>query len=799
MERLTQDLRYALRLLLRSRAFTATAVATIALAVGANTALFSVVDGVLLRPLPFRAPGRLVRVWEANPSMNLPFFSVSRPNLTDWRAQARSFEDVAAYRRARRNVTGDPPELLETAAVSAGFFDVLGVSPRIGRTFAAGEDGPGARPLAVIGDGLWRRRFASDPGVVGRTLTLDGQPHEVVGVLPATFELLEIEVWTPLVPTPDLENRRQHVLGVLARLRDGATVEGARAELGGVASRLEAQYPDSNRGWTVRIESVRDWLVDPTVRQGLLVLAGAVGFVLLIACANLASLQIARGSARQRELAVRAALGAGRGRLTRQLLTESVLVALLGGAAGLALAYWGVEALKRLGPAGVPRLDDVTVDARVLAFNLAVSVFAGVLFGLAPALQSARTASEALREGTRTAGASPARRRLRGALVVAEVALSLVLLVGAGLLVRTLLALHRAPLGFDPAGVITAQLNLPRTRYESRDQQLALYDEVLRRVRAVPGVDGAALTNIAPFAGGNSGIDVRAEEALDRAETGLAADWRAVSPGFFQVMKVPLRSGRTFAESDRGDSPCVVLASQRLAETLWPGRDAVGRRLRGGGADQGLCTVIGVVGNVRHVELDDEARPALYLAAGQFPRESATLVVRSAARPEAVLAAVRGAVAAVDPELPLSRVRTLEDLVQGASAQPRFHTLLLGLMAGLALVLAVVGLYGLLAMWVGERTREFGIRLAIGARPAHLLSLVLGQGLGLALVGLGLGIPAAWAASRLLGGLVYGVSVTDAATYAGVSLLLAATAALACYVPARRAARVDPSVALRYE
>jgi putative ABC transport system permease protein len=805
MDRLTQDLRYAVRRLLLSRAFTATAVGTLALVIGANTAIFSVVSGVLMRPLPYREPDRLVRIWEANPGMNVPSFSTSRPNFEDWRRQARSFEELAAFRRGRANLVGaGEPETVETVAVSDGFFHLLGVSPAAGRSFAPGDDRPEAPRVALVTDAFTRGRFGVASAALGRSLILDGQAHEVVGVLPSGFRFGRfgpVDVWMPLTPQPEETNRRHHLLGVIGRLAAGSTRQTATAELATIAGRLAEQYPDSNRGWTVRVVSFEEWVVDDSVRQGLWVLLGAVGFVLLIACANLAALQLARATARHREMAVRAALGAGRGRLLAQLLTESLLLSLAGGAVGLALAVWGVDVLRAFIPPAIPRVDEIGLDRSVLAFNLVVSVLTGLLFGILPALAASRLTGESLREDSRTVTAGTGRRGFRRLLVGVEVALSIVLLVGAGLLARSFLHLQRVPLGFDPADVLSAQLSPARSRYPDAARRRALYEDVLGRAQALPGVTSAALTNIAPFGGGNSGIDVTAADPPTALAPGqaLAVDWRAVSPDYFQTMRIPLLAGRTFAGTDTPEGPCVVVVSQRLAQSLWPDQDAVGRRLKTGGATGGFCAVLGVAGNVRNLELGEEPRAALYLALSQFPQGTMSLLVRSPLDRGALLAALRRELAAVDPELPLASIRSLDELVAGPAAEPRFNALLLGALACGALLLAAIGLYGLLSYWVSERTRELGVRMAVGARGGDVVALVMGQGLRVALTGVVAGALGAWAASRLLTGLLFGVSRGDPATYVVVSAVVAGTAALACYLPARRAARLDPLAALRYE
>jgi predicted permease len=806
MDRLLQEARHAARRLRRARAFTATAVGTLAVVIGANTAIFSVVSAVLLRPLPYRDPDRLLRIWEANPSMDLPFFSASRLNFDDWRAQARSFAAMEAFRRGRANVSGDgEPETVETLAVTSGFFGLLGVAPATGRPFADGEDRPEATRVVVVGDAFARRRFGDAPRALGQSLRLDGQVHQVVGVLAPGFQFGRfgiVDVFLPLTPQAEDPNRRHHVLGVIGRLAAGTTRAAATAELETIAGRLAGQFPDSNRGWTVRVATFEEWIVDEEVRRALLVLLGAVGFVLLIACANLASLQLARSVARHREMAVRTALGAGRGRLLLALLSESLMVSAAGGLFGLALAVWGVDALRAALPPAVTRANAIGLDRNVLLFNLGASVFTGLLFGIVPALVASRQTGESLRDDPRTVTGG-AGRVFRRALVGVEVALSIVLLVGAGLLVRTLLHLQHVPLGFQPAGVLSAQLNPSPSRYPDADRRRALYDEVLGRARALPGVTAAALTNIVPFGGGNSGIDVTAADAPSALAEGdaLAVDWRAVSAGYFEAMRVPLLAGRTFAPADtaRADGPCVVLASERLARSLWPDRDAVGRRLKTGGAGSGWCTVLGVVGNVKNLELGVEPRPALYLAAAQFPQATMSLLVRSDLPRAALLASLRRELAAADPELPLSEVRSLAEVLEGPAAQPRFNAALLGGLAGCALLLAAVGLYGLLSYWVAERTRELGVRMAVGAQAADVLALVMGQGMRVALGGVAAGAVLAWGASRLLRGLLFGVGGGDPATYALVGAVVAAIAALACYVPARRASRLDPLVALRRE
>jgi predicted permease len=805
MDELIQEARYAARRLRRAGAFTAAAVGTLALVIGANTAIFSVVSAVLLRPLPYREPDRLLRIWEANPSMDLPFFSASRLNFDDWRAQARSFAALEAFRRGRANVAGGgEPETVETLAVTSGFFNLLGVAPPIGRAFADGEDRPEAARVAVLGDAFAQRRFGEAPRALGQPLRLDGQVHQVVGVLAPGFQFGRfgiVDVFLPLTPQPEDANRRHHVLGVVGRLSAGTPRAAATAELETIAARLAGQYPDSNRGWTVRVATFEEWIVDEEVRRALLVLLGAVGFVLLIACANLASLQLARSVARHREMAVRAALGARRGRLLRSLLSESLMLSVVGGLLGLALAVWAVDALRAALPAAVLRANAIGLDRNVLLFNLGASVFTGLVFGIVPALAGSRQTGESLRADSRTVAGGTG-RVFRRALVGVEVALSIVLLVGAGLLVQTFLHLQRVPLGFQPSGILSAQLNPSPSRYPDAERRRTLYDEVLDRAHALPGVTATALTNIVPFGGGNSGIDVIAAEAPTALAEGdaLAVDWRAVSAGYFETMRVPLLAGRTFAPADtaRADGPCVVLASERLARALWPDRDAVGRQLKTGGAG-GSCTVLGVVGNVRNLELGVEPRPALYLSARQFPQATMSLLVRSDLPRGAVLASLRRELAAADPELPLSAVRSLEEVLEGPAAQPRFNAALLGGLAGCALLLAAVGLYGLLSYWVAERTRELGVRMAVGAQGADVLALVMGQGMQVALAGVAAGAVLAWATSRLLSGLLFGVGGGDPATYALVGGMVAAIAAVACYLPARRASRLDPLAALRWE
>jgi putative ABC transport system permease protein len=799
MNTLLQDLRYGARMLMKKPGFTLIAVITLALGIGANTAIFSVVNAALLRPLPFAEPDRLSLLREANIKRNLPSFSVSVPNYVSWQEQSQTFEQLAAWKLQGVNLTGrNEPVRLEGAAVSGSLFSLLGVKPALGRDFLPEEDQPLGRRAVIISYGLWERRFGRDPNLIGQGLALDGVIHTVIGIAPSGFDFPPgAEIWASLAADLANEDRGNKWLTVIGRLKPGVTLQQAQTELTTIAQRLEQQFPATNRDWSVRLETLYDSIITKETRRALLILLGAVGFLLLIACANVASLSLARATGRASEMAIRAALGASRWRISRQLLTESMLLALVGGGAGVLLGLWSVDLLRAASPENTPRLDEIGIDGWVLGFTLAVSLLTGVLFGLAPALQSARVdLQESLKEGGRTLATGGARSLLRRGLVAGELALALVLLVGAALMIRSLWNLQRAPLGFNPERVLTAQFALPETKY-GPEQAIAFYQQVKERVAGLPGVRAAALSSGVPFTSGNTSNGVIAENSTLAPGELLQPEWRIISPDYFRTLGIPLFQGRDFTERDKPDAPISVILSHTLAERLWPNQNPLGRRLRWGPSL--WVTVVGVVGNVRNVNLAIEPRPMLYLCAYSLPWPVMTLAVRAEADPQSMIAAMRAKVKEVDPEMPLANLRTMEELLAQASAQPRFNTWLLGAFAAIALGLGAVGIYGVIAYSIAQRAHEIGVRMALGAQQSDVLKLVLRQGMTLALIGVGIGLLASFALTRLLSDLLYGVRANDPATFAAIPILLTGVALLACYIPARRATKVDPMVALRCE
>ena len=807
-----QDLRYAMRVLRRSPGFTATAVLTLALGVGANTAIFSVVDAVLLRPLPYAQPEQLVQI---NSERKGTASTASPRDFLDWRSSARSFTAMAASFESTVNHTGAcsassgpcEPERLTQARVSANLFDLLGVRPEVGRAFAAGEDERSAPMVVVLSDALWRRRFAADPAIVGRTILLDGAPTTVIGVAPPDMHYPSaVDLWltTRFDPSDIAESSRgARWVHVVARLAPGVTAERAQAEMATIARGIEQRDPKHNAGWGVRTRLLHDEIVGD-VRKPLLVLLGAVGFVMLIACANVASLTLGRTAAREGELAVRAAMGAERGRITRQILTESMALSLVGGVAGLALALAGTRALVALAPADIPRLDAVRVDGTVLAFALVITALAGALFGIVPALQAASADLHArLRAGSRTGGARTRSSRARRVLVVSEVSLAIVLLAGAGLLIRSFARLRDVDPGFRTDGVSTFTVTLSPVKYPREDQQLAFSRALLERVRQLPGVQVAGITFGLPLS--TTAFRLTFEipgRAPASATDEPRAQFRVASPDYFRTLGIPLLRGRSFDDRDRAGSVPVALISQETARRYWPGESPIGQRVvtgwrRGGQRLQG--EVIGVVGDVRQFGLDDTPTPHVYMASDQWPLDEITMVMRSTTPPTATLAAARAVVRELDPELPMYDVAPLAAMVADSLGQRRFYLMLLATFAGVALLLAAVGIYGVIAYAVQQRSREIGIRVALGATRENVLSMVLRDGLVLVLAGVAIGTLGAVALTGVLRTLLYDVSATDPVTFVVVPLLLLATGLLACAIPARRAVRLDPMLSIRGE
>jgi putative ABC transport system permease protein len=796
-------------MLLKSPGFTAAAIIALALGIGANTAIFSVVNSVLLRPLGYREPERLVTISHLYPKLDL-VASVSAPGYIDYRDQASVFEQTAASTNFSYNVTGGggDPERVQGRRVTANFFPLLGVAPTLGRTFLAEEDAPDKARVAVLSHGLWQRRFGGDPLIINRTITLNNESYMVLGVMPAEFKFGRDELWAPIAFTPEqLSNDRRgsEYLGVMARLKPGVTIEQAQTELDLIARRIvEANpgtYPADSR-WGVQLKSLNEEVVGD-VRPALLVLMGAVGFLLLIACSNVANLMLARAAARSREIAIRTALGASRLRLVRQLLTESLLLAFIGATAGLLLALWGIDLLVALEPANIPRAREISIDARVLLFTFGLSLVTGVLFGILPAVQASRPElSGALKEGARGSSLGAGLRSARSLLVVAEIAVALVLLVGAGLMVRSFSRLLTVSPGFRTDNVLTLQVALPTTKYKEPQQRRAFYQELLGQIKAMPGVEAAGAVSNLPLGGAGTSFTFQIEgRPTPEGVLSPHTDGRVATTDYLQTMSIPLQRGRYFSERDNADGQQVAIIDETLARLYFPGEDPVGKRVSFEGPPENRIwrEIVGVVGAIRHKGLDAEFKGQLYYPHAQSPAGGMYIVLRTSNDPTSLFSAVRGAVRAVDKDQPVYNVRTMTEVLNNSVAQKRFSMFLLSIFAGVALVLTAVGIYGVMAYTVSARTNEMGIRIALGAKSRDILRLIVGQGMILALAGVAAGLVAALCVTRVMSSLLYGVSTTDPLTFAAIALLLTGVALLACYVPARRATKVDPIIALRYE
>jgi predicted permease len=800
MSDLLQDIRYGLRRLWKSPGFTLAVVVVLALGIGATTAIFSVIDAALLRPLPYPEPERLVAVY--HPGQMIPS---SFPQYLDWKRDTEVFADLGAYWKTTYALTGDgEPELLQVGRMSASVPRMLGVVPRVGRLFTPAEDLPGSEGVIMLSEGLWRRRFGGDPSILGRSVTLGEEPYTVIGIIPpgrrstvptALAAAQELDAWMSFRLSEKNAPRDMQFLDMIGRLRPGLALAQAEKQTASFARGLKETVGTDQDIELIPLER----LVIGNARPLLIALAGAVAMVLLIACTNVANLLLARAAVRRREIAIRAALGAARGRLVRQLLAESLLLALLGGAAGVLVAWASVAGLRALGPGSVPRLAETTVDARILGFALVLSLCTGLLFGLLPALRASRAdLGEVIKEGARGTAGGPVRERLRGTLIVAEVALSFALLIGAGLLLRSLERLLAVDKGFDAERVISSYLLLPYTRYPQGHQQAAFFREVRERAQALPGVETAALVSDIPLGGGaNGGVAIEGREYPPGKEP--FAEKRIASPGYFEVLRIPLLAGRVFNERDIAGAPAVVVVNQAFAQSYFPGESPLGKRVDFRWDTRGMQEIVGVVGDVREQALQQPARPAIYIPLAQRPAEWAYLLVRTTGDPQGIVPSLRRVVAALDRNLPLAEVRTLEEVVAAGLADRRLAMALFGVFSVLSLVLAALGLYAVISYMVVQRRQEIGIRMALGARTEQVIRLVLRQGLALIAAGVVVGAVAALWLGRFLAGLVFGVGTTDPITFGGVALLLAVTALLASMIPALRAAHVDPASVLRSE
>ncbi|HXD33037.1 MAG TPA: ABC transporter permease [Pyrinomonadaceae bacterium] len=806
MDSLLKDIRYGIRGLLKRPGISVIAIITLALGIGANSAIFSAVHALLLKPLPFPELDRVVAIWDKMPSHGVQHNEVTMANYLDWRAQGQSFDQLALYRWWSTNLAGvEPPERIQGFLVTANFFDALGMKPILGRNFTAEENEPGKDAVAIVTHSLWQRRFGGDPNIVGKALKLNSITRTVIGVMPERFNFPKgAEIYAPIAITPELaRSRGNHSYYVVGRLKPGVTRQNVQAEIDTISARLEQQYPETNTGWGANVYPI----VKDTVRMydtALWVMMGAVGFVLLIVCANVANLTLARASGRQKEIALRSALGASRWRVVRQLLTESMILALLGGGLGVLVAFWGIEALRVSNPGDAARFApgwfQLGINFNVLGFTLGLSLLSGIVFGLVPAWQvSSPNLNNALKEGGRHA--SGGSHRVRSLLVVFEVALSLVLLVGAGLAVRSFLSLIKTSPGFDPDNVLTMNLVLPGAKYKEEQQSGAFYQDLVRRVKELPGIQSVGAVNYLPLGGANSS-DSYLVEGLPEPQPGQEIDgrYRVCTPDYFQTMKIPILRGRAFTEQDKAGSTPVVIVNEALARKHWPGGDAIGKRIRFYGPPDRIqwMEIVGVVRDVKH-ELNLEVTPEYYLPHAQDSWNSMVLVARTNVEPGSVSGQIRQQVSAMDKDQPVFDVHTMQEVRSMSVTMYTFSSVTLGIFAVIALLLAAIGIYGVMAFAVTQRTQEIGIRMALGARATDVLKLVVKHGMMLAGIGVLVGIGGAWILTRFMEGILFGVKPTDVLTFSAVSACLLFAALLACYIPARRATKVDPLVALRHE
>jgi putative ABC transport system permease protein len=813
MGTIRQDLRYAVRMLLKKPAYTAIAVFTLALGIGANSAIFSVVNAVLLRPLPYKQSDRLVQFWETNPPKGWTQATVAPANFLDWQKQNTSFEDIAAYMGSDTKeaglagfvLTGEgEPERIQGLYGTGNIFSVLGVDAGLGRTFSAEESFQRHGLVVILSYDTWQRRFGGDPGIINSTIKLNDRERTVIGVMPAGFYFpsKEVELWVPM--NYDLaqmaSQRRAHFLRAIGRLKDGVSLEAARAEMKTIAARLEQDYPDTNTEMGVGIGPLKEWIVEDT-RPALVIFLAAVALVLLIACANVANLLLARAAARTKEIAIRTALGARPARIVRQLLTESLLLAITGGALGLLLAMWCRDLLVAFSPGDIPRLEEAGLDASVLLFTVGVTLITTLLFGLAPALESSKPdLTVSLKESGQKGATGSSGQRLRAALVVAEVALSLVLVVGAGLMIRSFIKLQQVDPGFNPENILTLRVTLPGSRYPENSDLNAFFDQAERRIGSLAGVVSIGATTKPALTGYNYTTDFTIE-GRPPEEYGKEVRHKRVTPDYFRAMGLALISGRHFNEADNDQSQFVIIINEALARRHFPNSDPVGQRIKFTRPDRDgrWNTIIGVVANEKQDSLSAEVRPEVFKSVLQDPQSEMTFIVRTTADPKSVIAAVREEIRAMDRDLPPYDIKTMNELIYQSASRERFTTLLLVIFGAMALTLASVGIYGVMSYAVTQRTHEIGVRMALGAGYRDVLRLVIGQGMKLALAGIAIGLIAAFALTRLMSKLLFDVSATDPTVFSAIAVLFAFVAVAACYIPARRATRVDPMVALRYE
>jgi putative ABC transport system permease protein len=803
METILKDVRYGVRMLVRNPGFTFVAVAALALGIGANAAIFSVVNAVLLRPLPYDNPDRLMMIRETK-LPQFPEFSVSPGNFLEWQKQNKVFERMVAIRNSTFNLLGaGEPERLRAMRVTDGFLSILGERPEIGRDFLPEEDQLGHNQVVIISNGLWQRRFGGEKNILGRTIVLDGQIYTVIGVMKAAFRFQEstMDLWMPMAFTSDqTQEYGGHYLQALGRLKAGASVEQARLEMSAIADRLAEQHPDQDKGWGVKIMPLPEFTVH-TIKPALLVLLGAVSFVLLIACANVANLLLARAATRQKEIGIRTALGAGRWRIVRQLLTESVLLSLLGGAAGLLLAMWGMPVLLSLAPQDLLRVNDITLDSRVLIFTFVAALLTGVIFGLVPAIQaSVANPNEILKEAGRGSTEGGQRQFVRSALVVFEIAMALVLLVGAGLMIKSFQRLQKVDPGFNAENALTVEVSLPERKYPKNDQQSAFYTQLIDKVSTLPGAQSVAATNVVPLSGNDFvlGFDIKGSPLNTEGDT-RSTNYYAVSADYFNTMGIRILKGRSFTAHDTKDSPRVAIINETMARKFFPGEDPIGRFINVTFGPTSYREIVGIASDVKQYSLDQETTMQTYEPYTQTPFPSMTLVVHAKGDPSNLSSIIRRSVLELDKDQPVSGIKTLAENLSASLAQQRFAMLLLVVFAFVAMMLAGVGIYGVMSYSITQRTHEIGIRRALGASTRDVLKLVVGHGMILTLIGLMVGLSGAFALTRLMNTLLFGVSATDVTTFAFFSVSLTIVAVVACLVPALRALKVDPMTALRYE